>query len=163
MQSHATQVWRTLRYFGVREADLPDASQEVFLVVHRRLPEFRGESKLSTWIYGISCRVAMAFCRRARANRQELVSEPPTEAVEARQHVDLETLETRSRLLGLLEKLPQEQRVVFVLHEIEEVPMQEIARLVGCPRFTAYSRLRLAKKRLRELLQSMQSEEVEER
>ena len=154
-------MWRTLRYFGVREADLPDASQEVFLVMHRRLPEFRGDAKLSTWVYGICCRVGMAFRRRARSNRQELVSEPPTEPVEARQHADLEILETRSRLTRLLEELPEEQRAVFVLHEIEELAMHEVATLVDCPLFTAYSRLRLAKKRLRDRLRAISEEEDE--
>lgn len=57
-QAHAQEVWRFLKYLGVREHDLADACQEVFLVAHRKLPEFRGESAPRTWLYGISLRVA---------------------------------------------------------------------------------------------------------
>src|SRR5689334_15233045 len=51
-------VWRSLRRLGVRESDVADAAQDVFLVVHRRLGEFEGRSKVSTWLYGICYRVA---------------------------------------------------------------------------------------------------------
>ena len=51
-------VWRSLRRLGVRESDVADAAQDVFLVVHRRLDEFEGRSKVSTWLYGICYRVA---------------------------------------------------------------------------------------------------------
>ncbi|MER2562727.1 MAG: sigma-70 family RNA polymerase sigma factor [Myxococcaceae bacterium] len=51
--SKAPLVWRTLKRLGVREADLEDVAQEVFVVVHRRLPEFEGRSSIDTWLYGI--------------------------------------------------------------------------------------------------------------
>src|SRR5215204_5515094 len=63
-QAHAEEVWRFLKYLGVREHDLADACQEVFLVAHRKLPEFRGESAPRTWLYGISLRVAKTWRRR---------------------------------------------------------------------------------------------------
>jgi RNA polymerase sigma-70 factor (ECF subfamily) len=63
-------------------------------------------------------------------------------------------------LLKILDELPEEQRAVVVLHELEEVRMAEVATLLGCPLFTAYSRLRLARRRLEQLL-TQQATEVE--
>ncbi len=55
---HFSFVWRNLRRLGVRESHLDDASQEVWVVVHRRLPSFEGRSSLRTWLVGIAVRVA---------------------------------------------------------------------------------------------------------
>ena len=51
-------VWRSLRRLGVREGDVPDAVQDIFLIVHRKLGEFEGRSKVTTWLFGICLRVA---------------------------------------------------------------------------------------------------------
>src|SRR5512142_2005157 len=57
-EEHFDLVWRALRRHGVRPPELDDAIQEVFVVVHDRLPTFEGRSTLRTWIYGIARRVA---------------------------------------------------------------------------------------------------------
>ena len=64
-RAHFAFVWRSLRRLGIREEDAADTAQEVFIVVHRKLPEFAGHSKLTTWLYGICFRVASER-RRAR-------------------------------------------------------------------------------------------------
>ncbi len=51
---HLEFVWLTLQRFGVREADLDDAVQEVFVVVHQRLWEFDGRAKVTTWLFAIA-------------------------------------------------------------------------------------------------------------
>jgi RNA polymerase sigma-70 factor, ECF subfamily len=158
MQEHTPRVIRSLRYLGVSEADLPDASQEVFLVVHRRLHEFRGEASLSTWIYEICFRLARAWRRRAAARRDAPVAELPTVGTDATQESALQVARARHRLLQMLDELPEEQRAVVVLHELEELKMADVASLLNCPLFTAYSRLRLARKRLEQLLTRADSE-----
>lgn len=146
---HTARVWRFLRYQGVPEADLPDGSQEVFLVVHRRLSEFRGDAALTTWLYEICLHVGRARRRKHAARREDLgvVAEDVGVAPGA------DVADARRDLLVLLDELPEEQRVVVVMHEIEELPMPEVARLVGCRVFTAYSRLRLARKRMKDILE----------
>ena len=62
--AHAAYVGRTLRCLGVRDREIADAIQEVFLVVHRRLPELRKPSALRSWLYAICVRKAMALRRR---------------------------------------------------------------------------------------------------
>lgn len=149
-QAHAEEVWRFLKYLGVRKDDLPDACQEVFLVAHRKLPEFRGEATPRTWLYGIALRVAKTWRRRGLmlmvplGEVERSVSPPQEHERERRDMHDL--------LCWALDSISEAQREVFVLHEIEELPMMEVARRVECGLFTAYSRLRLARRALKRAL-----------
>src|SRR5262245_19722044 len=67
---HFRFVWRSLRRLGVPESDVADAVQDVFIVVHRRLGEFEGRSKVTTWLYGICYRVAHDRRRLAHVRRR---------------------------------------------------------------------------------------------
>jgi RNA polymerase sigma-70 factor (ECF subfamily) len=145
------RVWRSLKYLGVPERDLADASQEVFLVLHRRFGEFRGESSFTTWLYGICVRVAANLRRRRLRDPRDDLDNVEI-AQDATQDLELDLERARRRLRDALDRIPPEQREVFVLHEIEELNMRAIATALGCPLFTAYSRLRLARKNLTRLL-----------
>lgn len=147
-EKHAPLVWRALRHLGVREGDIPDQSQEVFVVVYRRIGSFEGRSTLDTWIYGICLRVASEYRRRAQFRREVVQDDIDLGAVEASQAGDVERSRARARLLQLLEALDEPQREVFVLYEIEGLDMKQIAQLMDCPLQTAYSRLRLARNAL---------------
>lgn len=145
-RAHAPYVWRVLRRLGVRPADVEDVCQEVFLVVHRRFATFHGGSQLRTWIYGIAVRVASEHRRRPYRRREE----PTEEVAELAESAPQERAVDRRRALDCLdlalERLDQDKREVFVLFEIEEMPMAEVASLVGCPLQTAYARLYAARK-----------------
>src|SRR5260221_356262 len=80
-RAHFRYVWRTLRRLGVGEADASDAAQDVFLVVHRRLAEFEGRAKMTTWLFRISLRVA-SDRRRLASVRRELPSAPGAEPLD---------------------------------------------------------------------------------
>jgi RNA polymerase sigma-70 factor, ECF subfamily len=147
-QAHAEDVWRFLKYLGVGGHDLPDACQEVFLVAHRKLPEFRGESTARTWLYGISLRVAKTWRRR----RSMVPLGEDERSVGPSQEQERERRDTHELLCWALDRISEAQREVFVLHEIEELPMHEVAKRVECGLFTAYSRLRLARQSLRNAL-----------
>ncbi len=82
VKDHAQYVWQALRHLGVREADVEDACQDVFVVLHRRLSDFRGDSSIKTWIYGICVRVASEYRRRAHVVREVPEAEPATLALE---------------------------------------------------------------------------------
>ncbi|MDF3070862.1 MAG: polymerase sigma factor RpoE [Polyangiaceae bacterium] len=147
-QAHAAEVWRFLKYLGVPKDDLPDACQEVFLIAHRKLPEFRGEATSRTWLYGISLRVAKTWRRR-----KLLVPLADEErSVGPLQEQEQERRDTHELLCWALDRISEAQREVFVLHEIEELPMIEVAERVDCGLFTAYSRLRLARRALKRAL-----------
>jgi RNA polymerase sigma-70 factor (ECF subfamily) len=147
-ETHAAFVCRSLRRLGVAEPDLDDLLQEVFLVVYQRLPDYEERDKARAWLYSISVRVAQAQ-RRSRSRRREtmMAQLPDGEAAASQlQSVeDRQALELGQRLLSLL---TPEQREVFVLYEVEDMPMQQIAEAVGCPLQTGYSRLYKARLRI---------------
>jgi RNA polymerase sigma-70 factor, ECF subfamily len=147
--AHAAYVWRALRYLGVREADLPDAAQEVFLVVHRRLAEFEGRSALRTWLHGIALRVASEQRRRLRSRPEQSLPELPERSASDDPERAAARLERRARLLAVLEALPDAQREVFVLYEVEGLEMKSVAEAIGCPLQTAYTRLHAARASVR--------------
>lgn len=144
---HVTFVWRALRRLGVRESDLPDAVQDVFLVVHRKLPEFEGRSKVTTWLFGIAMRVARDRMRLAHVRRQvgdeeavlAYIDESADVAAQAERRQAAEILE------DILDSLPIEQRAVFTLFELDGMSGEAIAELLEIPLGTVYSRLRLAR------------------
>jgi RNA polymerase sigma-70 factor (ECF subfamily) len=157
---HAPFVWRTLRHLGVREADLEDLCQEVFLVVHRKLPDFEWRSALQTWIYGICLRTASDHRRRAYMRREVVSGDVPEGSVLPSQEASVRGAEARQRLLGLLDALDEEKRQVFVLYEIEGLDMKDIAKIIGCPLQTGYSRLHAARALLAQGLGQEVSAEV---
>lgn len=145
---HHGFVWRALSHLGVDRADLEDALQEVFVVVHRRLHDYREEQKMRAWLYAISVRVARDFRRKRTRRREQLTAAPPDSPREASQ---LESFATRQALelaQRLLETLPENQRAVFLLYEVEQMPMSEVAQVLDCPLHTAYSRLHKARERV---------------
>ena len=147
-REHAAPVWRALRRLGVPEADVEDVAQEVFVVVHRKLPEFEGRSTLKTWIYGICVRTASDYRRKAHVRRERPTDRMPDERHSAPQLRELEREQARALLDAALETLDEEKRAVFVLYEIEELDMPEVAEALGCPLQTAYSRLYAARKKV---------------
>ena len=142
---YAPAVWRMVRSLGVHESDLEDVCQEVFIVVHRRLPGFEGRSALRTWIYGIALRVVADYRKKAHRKRERLYAEPPELVDHGSPERHAVATEAFARLDRVLAQLSEERRQVFVLYEIEQLPMSEIAELVGCPLKTAYSRLEAAR------------------
>lgn len=144
--AHAPAVWRTLRRLGVADAQLDDAIQDVFLVVHRRWEQFEGRCNLKTWIIGIAVRVAKDYRRAAvryarRLDRIALwltsgvdVANCPVDATERREASEL--------LHSLLAALPEAQREVLVLVELEELTVREAADALGLGVRTCQRRLR---------------------
>lgn len=145
-RDHAPYVWRALRRLGVHEGDVEDVCQEVFLVVLRRQGDFEGRSSVRTWIYGIAVRVASDYRRSARV-RREIVTDEVPEGRESAPQVDALALRESAKALdGLLDQLDEGKRAVFVLYEIEQLTIAQVAEAVGCPLQTAYSRLLAARK-----------------
>ncbi len=146
-EEHFQFVWKSLRRLGVREADVADAVQDVFLVVHRKLPEFEGRSKTSTWLFGIAMRVArdrqkLAFSRR-RVDDEDAISSFADDSADAVAHA--ERAQGLAMLEAILDSMSIEQRAVFTLFELEGLTGEGIAELLEVPLGTVYSRLRLAR------------------
>ncbi len=144
-EAHFHYVWRSLRRLGVPAGLLEDATQDTFLVVHRRLDDFEGRSSVRTWLFAIAILVARSHRRRlARKGRTEpLVGEVPSplagpvELVEKRRAAEF--------LDEFLATLDDDRRAVFVLAELEQMTAPEIQDALGVKLNTVYSRLRSAR------------------
>lgn len=146
---HAATVWRALRHFGMNEREVEDAVQEVFVVVHRQLSAGTEPTHVRAWLYGIAWRVAAAQRRKAQRRREILSDTIEPEPDSSRSPARL--LERQRRLVNLdraLNVLPNEQRAVFLLYEMEELSMREVAQVLGCSLNTAFSRLYAARKKV---------------
>jgi RNA polymerase sigma-70 factor (ECF subfamily) len=139
-------VWRTLRALGVGSTALDDAAQDVFLVVHRRLPEFDGRASLRTWIFAITERVAFNFRRSSRRKQAPLTGLDESQSCEAPGPFErAQDREVSEFLDEFLQSLRDELRIVFVLSLVEQMPAPEIAAALDIPLNTAYTRIRTVK------------------
>jgi RNA polymerase sigma-70 factor (ECF subfamily) len=150
-RAHAPFVFRVLRRLGVAEAEVEDVCQEVFMVVHQSLPQFEGRAALRTWIYAIALRRASNHRNRAFRRYEHTTDAPPELDAGADPAEVLERSRTRAVLDELLGSLADDKREVFVLYELEELSMREVAEIVDCPLQTAYGRLYAARRELQEL------------
>jgi RNA polymerase sigma-70 factor, ECF subfamily len=141
------------RVFGVamrmlgRQADAEDVAQEVFLRVHRSIADFRGDARLSTWLYGIASnlclnRLASAAHRRTRTD-DEAVRRAPSEAADAA--AAFERSEVEAALHQAIAALPDDRRIVVVLRDLEGLSYDEIAQALALEPGTVRSRLHRAR------------------
>jgi RNA polymerase sigma-70 factor (ECF subfamily) len=138
-------VWRLLRRLGLGEGDADDAAQQVFLSAAARLSDVEPERERS-FLYGVALNVA-SRARRSRGRRREepLEAAGEREAREPNAEQLLELRQARELLDALLDEMPEDLRVVFVLFELEELSTPQIAELCAIPVGTAASRLRRAR------------------
>jgi RNA polymerase sigma-70 factor, ECF subfamily len=142
-------VRRWIRALGGPEAEREDLLQDVFLIVHRRLPDFDGEN-LGGWLYQITRHRVRDF-RRLRwfrlfwgVSQLDDTLASPTESPES----TLNRKEKERLLARLLSKLPEGQRAAFVLFEVDVYSGEEIARLQGVALNTVWARIHKARKKL---------------
>jgi RNA polymerase sigma-70 factor (ECF subfamily) len=136
-------------------AEAEEIAQEVFLRVHRSIGEFRGEARLSTWLYAIASRLclnrlATADRRRPREGDETLLrlpsSTPDASAV-------LERGELEAALHEAIAGLPEDRRIVVVLRDLEGLPYDDIAAVLDLELGTVRSRLHRARLELKAKLE----------
>ncbi len=160
--AHFGFVWRSLRALGVGEDSAEDAAQDVFLVVHRRLGDFEGRAKLTTWLYAICRRVASDYGRR-RGKRSIASPHDADEQPDRRGKsplVSIESAQAAALLERFLAELLPEQRDVFFLMCVEELSAPETAEILDVKLNTVYSRLRLAKQKFERYVARVTEEPV---
>jgi RNA polymerase sigma-70 factor (ECF subfamily) len=146
-RSHYERVVRWLTVLGVQGGDADDVAQEVFIVAHRKLDQLRPDASVTAWLLAICRRVSATQRRgRARARAREQHVTPPSELPTP------EAATMRSEAARMLHEflvaLPEEQRLVFVLYEMDGANANEIAEAVGVSRNTVHSRVRLIREKL---------------
>lgn len=128
-----------------------DAVQEAFVDVLRGARTFRGDARLTTWVYRVALRAATRVAARAERRRsvalpEELIGHAPDPATSTEQR------ESASRVLAAIAALSAPQRSVVALSALQDVPLVEIAAILGIPEGTVHSRLHAARTKLRESL-----------
>jgi RNA polymerase sigma-70 factor (ECF subfamily) len=141
-------IWNTLRRMGVRPRDLEDVTHDVLLDVHRRLAQYDPSRPLRPWLFAFGFREASDYRRRARYRREVLDDD---EKIDSAPLADerLEASESRALVRTALETLDLDHRAVFILHDLDDCPVPEIAATLQIPLNTAYSRLRVARERFK--------------
>jgi RNA polymerase sigma-70 factor (ECF subfamily) len=165
---HERKVWNFLRRSVGDPSLAEDLLQEVFLRVIKAGAEWKGEAKFTTWVYAIARNLCIDHARRA-VHRDARSLDAPTRADDqagetmhdrlASDDRDAEGLasdgQVRVRVDQAVAALPPDQREVFLLREVMDMPFAEIATVVGAPEPTVKSRMRYALERLREALEDL--------
>ncbi len=152
-REHAAQVSRWVRRLVGPDGDVEDVLHEVFLVVQRQLPGFRGEAKLSTWLHAITVRVVQSRRRKERWRRWLTLSflhqedegdgdaPTPLQALERRRAAE--------RTYQILDQLPESERSALILFELEGMTGEQIAAVTGSTVGSVWVRLHRARARFR--------------
>lgn len=137
-------ICRTLQRLGIRPGDVEDLAHELFLILSRKWRDYDPSRPLRPYLFGIAFRVA---ARHRRRQAREIPGDIP-EIADAEADPDriLSAAEARALVLQALERIALPRRAVFVMHDLDETPMRVIADTLSIPLFTAYSRLRKARK-----------------
>ena len=158
---HAPFVWATLQRLGVRDADLEDMMQEVFVVVHKRLHTYDPNARATAWLFGIAVRVAAAYRRRAYRRREQTVDPfPDPSCEEGGPEASASAVQARRRLEAILDEMDLEKRAVFVMFEVDELSCDEIASTLGVPLGTIHSRLYAARQAFAKILARHQARDA---
>jgi RNA polymerase sigma-70 factor (ECF subfamily) len=139
-------VVRSLRRLGVPPRDLEDLTHDVFVTAFRRRDAFDPSRPIKPWLFGIAFRLAADFKRLVRHDR-ELPIEQAVEARDGGRPPDeaAALAQDRQLVLDALARIELARRAVLIMHDIEELPVPEIADALEIPLGTAYSRLRAAR------------------
>jgi len=155
-QQEITYVFHALRWLGARPDEVEDLAQEVFIALRRSWPHYDSSRPLRPYLFGVAFRV-VSMQRRKRKRELAFASleirdggAGPDEALQAKQ--------ARATVMRALERVPLRRRAVLVMHDLEEVPTADVAAALSIPLFTAYSRLRKARKELEAALRRIAQE-----
>lgn len=144
-RTHFGYVWNSLRRLGVRDADLEDLTHDVFVTVHRKRDHFDASRPLKPWLFGIAANTASDYRRKASHRRERI--DDTVEAVDSSPRAD-DALEDRQRkelVTQAIGSVDDSRVAVFLMHDVDGLPMPDIAAALEIPLNTGYSRLRLAR------------------
>jgi RNA polymerase sigma-70 factor (ECF subfamily) len=159
VDQHYDALWRTLRYLGIPEASVDDAAQRALCILARRLDDIVPGSERS-FLFATAIRVASDARRAARRNPSE-----PAERIDAFPAAGsnpeelLDQRRAQETLREIVNAMPPDLAAVFVLFEIEELTLSEIAGVLGIPTGTAASRLRRARASFHAIVKRRQASE----
>ncbi|WP_372776575.1 RNA polymerase sigma factor [Mangrovibacterium sp.] len=141
VEEHQLMVFRTCLGFVQNRDDAEDLAQEIFVEVYHALQQFRGDSKLSTWIYRIAVNRSLNFIRNNKRRRffqsiglrfqGDTNRDVEDESWRSRPDQEVENDQKRARLKQAINSLPERQRVAFTLSKLDDLSYQDIAEVMG--------------------------------
>jgi RNA polymerase sigma-70 factor (ECF subfamily) len=151
-RAHAPTVARWATKLAGPGADVEDLVHEIFLVARRRLPEFRGDAKVTTWLYRITERVALDHRRKDRFRRWfPLARQTEIEGAISPSRLtpvdELERRQSTETVYRILDRMPDKYRTVLILFELEELSGEDISALTGLKLVTVWVHLHRARAR----------------
>jgi RNA polymerase sigma-70 factor, ECF subfamily len=164
-RTHVRDVARWAERLAGPGFDLPDMVHEVFEIAQRRLLSFRGESSLSTWLFGITEKVVRHRRRKDRlrhwlaGSAKDVAQHVP--APGPSQHERLEQKERIARVYRVLDRLSERDREILILFELEEMPGEKIAALLGVKVGNVWLRMHRARARFLKAFQDIEADIVD--
>lgn len=146
VDEHYDDLYRFLRHLTRHRETAEDLTQQTFLTAHLRLRSFRGDASLRTWLHTLAFREYTGWRRRRR-----LVA-PLLDRFAARDPGH-KAIEDGEWLLAALHRLKPAMRDAFLMHEVQELTIEEIATVLGAPEGTVKARLHHARAALRRSLE----------
>lgn len=153
---HSRRVYNLALGHTGRHHDAEEIAQTVFVKVWRALPQFRGASAFSTWLYRLTLNACTDHYRRERKRRGDLSLDDPDlapirDAAPSPEEIVIQR-EEEAILRKALAELPEQHRVILILREMDGLDYQEIAQVLDLEMGTVKSRLARARRALREKL-----------
>jgi RNA polymerase sigma-70 factor (ECF subfamily) len=155
-QRELDYICRTLQRLGTAPSEVEDLAQELFLALRRSWTQYDQKRPLRPYLFGIAFRIASAHHRKSRREVDfgalDVDDEGPSP------HDVLQAKQARALVLAALERIPMPRRAVLVMRDLDDVPVDQIAASLAIPLFTAYSRLRKARRELEVAVRRMRKE-----
>lgn len=162
VENYKDRVYNTAIGVVQNAEDAEDVAQEVFIQVYRSIHSFKGESKLSTWLYRIATTRSLDLLRSRKSKKrsgflQRLFgdnNEPLLEIPDFNHPgVALERKENAAKLFKAINKLPENQKIAFTLHKIEDLSYQEVSEVMETTLAAVESLMHRAKQNLRKIFE----------
>jgi RNA polymerase sigma factor (sigma-70 family) len=166
VETHQDKVYNTALGVVQNAQDAEDVAQEVFIQVYRSIHQFKGESKLSTWLYRIATTRALDLLRSKKSKKrfglvQRLFGEnnEPVQEIADFNHpgIKLDQKENAAKLFKAIKQLPENQKAAFVLHKLEDMSYQEVSEVLNTTVPAIESLMHRAKQNLRKILEKQQN------
>lgn len=170
VELYQDRVFNTVISITQNSVEAEDICQEVFIEVYQSVAKFRGDAKVSTWIYRIASNKSLEFLRRNKAQKRFAFVKSLFGKDDELQHqsvdfehpgVQMENKERASALFEAIDKLADNQRIAYTLHNIEGLSYQEICDVMDLSKSSVESLLFRAKQNLRKLLEKFYTEDYE--
>ena len=145
-QRELDYIYRTLQRLGAPPSDVEDLAQDVFLALRGSWPRYDSTRPLRPYLFGIAFRLTSAHQRKRR--RELAIGIVETDDAGPRADDMLQSKQARALVLAALERIPLPRRAVLVMRDLDDISVDEIAAVLEIPLFTAYSRLRKARREL---------------